>query len=329
MNPIRSVKPYVLKVSLILGLILLSYFAFVPQLLQKPIQLTDSWDSSQYNFEDEKSVQVWMIFDEIDISQNLLNYRAYVWPGSDLGSTYRNSVIFNEEFNLQLEDSKGEQVNVYPANKQIGTVGGSVLLAPRDQFSIDYYPLDSYKTSIYMRGWSFEPSALEVEERQTKDIPTIVEYLDNYPGTFTLQLDRVSPKLADQGLHSYESQNNDTQNINDSLAKGVSVVAVDVNRNNVTKFLASLVAFLMVLASGSLMIVTWAVLTGRRLAVLNAIVWATAVIFTIIQLRDLLPGAPPIGIYFDLIFYFPSLLAAGVTSALLLSKWISQDEYLG
>jgi hypothetical protein len=60
---------------------------------------------------------------------------------------------------------------------------------------------------------------------------------------------------------------------------------------------------------------------------MQALVWSAASVLGTIQLRDILPGNPRIGISMDFLFFFPSLLIGLISSLLITGIWISRDDW--
>lgn len=60
---------------------------------------------------------------------------------------------------------------------------------------------------------------------------------------------------------------------------------------------------------------------------MQGLVWAAAVTFTMIQIRDNYPSEPPIGIAADYVVLMPSLAATLVASYLVLKAWADRPDY--
>jgi hypothetical protein len=66
---------------------------------------------------------------------------------------------------------------------------------------------------------------------------------------------------------------------------------------------------------------------GFRPPTVAALVWAAALTFSLIQLRNLMPDSPPIGTTLDVVFYFPALLITIGGSVWILYYWIRRPDY--
>jgi hypothetical protein len=76
---------------------------------------------------------------------------------------------------------------------------------------------------------------------------------------------------------------------------------------------------------------TWIVTkiwSGKRPPSMQALVWSAASFLGTLQLRQVLPGNPRIGIAMDFIFFFPALFVGLISSVLLTSLWIKRDDWI-
>jgi hypothetical protein len=98
-------------------------------------------------------------------------------------------------------------------------------------------------------------------------------------------------------------------------------------RSNSTKLLVSIILLLMITAMVSVTIMTYMVVTGSRPPTLSSLTWAAALTYSLISLRGLMPGGPPIGIFVDKIFYFPALIVTLVCSLWVLVTWVRREDF--
>lgn len=66
----------------------------------------------------------------------------------------------------------------------------------------------------------------------------------------------------------------------------------------------------------------WSVAVGRKQANFGEATWLAATIFSVISVRNFMPGAPPIGAYLDVLFIIPAILALFLCMALLVVFWL-------
>jgi hypothetical protein len=84
----------------------------------------------------------------------------------------------------------------------------------------------------------------------------------------------------------------------------------------------------MLTALASVTTMAFMVSAGKRPPTLSALIWSAALTFSLISLRDLFPGKPPIGIFIDKVVYFPSLLITLVCSLWMLIIWTRREDYV-
>ena len=88
-----------------------------------------------------------------------------------------------------------------------------------------------------------------------------------------------------------------------------------------------IILLLMVTAMTSVAILTHMVVDGKRPPSLSSLTWTAALTYSLISLRGLMPGDPPIGIFVDKIFYFPSLILTLICSLWVLMTWVRRDDF--
>jgi hypothetical protein len=72
---------------------------------------------------------------------------------------------------------------------------------------------------------------------------------------------------------------------------------------------------------------TLKVFQKRRPPSLQALVWAAATVLAMVNVRDLLPGRPRIGIMLDFVVFFPSLVASLVSASVLAILWQTREDF--
>jgi hypothetical protein len=113
----------------------------------------------------------------------------------------------------------------------------------------------------------------------------------------------------------------------DEFNNGQSSSVFEAVRSNSTKLLVTIILLLMITAMISVTIMTYMVVTGQRPPTLSSLTWAAALTYSLISLRGLMPGSPPIGIFVDKIFYFPALIVTLVCSLWVLVTWVRREDF--
>jgi hypothetical protein len=91
-----------------------------------------------------------------------------------------------------------------------------------------------------------------------------------------------------------------------------------------TKIISVLVLILMVILAGLSIIASRDVQTGKRPNAFGMAAWLTGLIFAMPALRALLPGAPPLGSWIDILVFFWVEIATMISLATFVLFWVRQ-----
>lgn len=119
----------------------------------------------------------------------------------------------------------------------------------------------------------------------------------------------------------------DLATVTDELNNGNANTLIIAKRDQYTILLVLIVVLLMIASMISVVLMGISVALRYRPPTVQALVWAAALTFSLIQLRTLMPDAPPVGTYLDLVFYFPALLITISGSIWILFHWIRRTDY--
>jgi hypothetical protein len=122
-----------------------------------------------------------------------------------------------------------------------------------------------------------------------------------------------------------EFQNIDA--VSSGMNQGSVEFLIDAKRDRYTILLVLIVCLLMVASMMSVILMGISVSLRYRPPTVQALVWAAALTFSLIQLRTLMPGAPPVGTTLDILFYFPALLMTIGGSIWILWHWMRRADY--
>jgi hypothetical protein len=123
----------------------------------------------------------------------------------------------------------------------------------------------------------------------------------------------------------------DGESVNSAIeefSQGISSSIFTAQRSDSTKLLTFIILILMFTALASVTTMAFMVSAGRRPPTLSALTWSAALTFSLISLRDLFPGKPPIGILIDKLIYFPALLITLICSLWILIIWTRREDYV-
>jgi len=213
--------------------------------------------------------------------------------------------------------------NTYSFKKDVPTGGFDVQIDEQPgagaRSDVGWYPLDKYGFEIPMSAIgtleSGDQATLNILPLDyTKKIDTfdihMVHGLWNDAFT-TVKMD--DPKSFETAIEEFNN--------------GQSSSVFEAVRSNSTKLLVTIILLLMITAMVSVTIMTYMVVTGSRPPTLSSLTWAAALTYSLISLRGLMPGGPPIGIFVDKIIYFPALIVTLVCSLWVLVTWVRREDF--
>ena len=276
---------------------------------------------------DPKHMGIFVQITEIQPLKGEATARILPWPNDEyFGFRYRSGWMPQKDISIHVDSVLGSSPtddNLYKFNKDIPVGGFDVAVdqAPGSTTSnISGYPFDTYKFEVPI-------SATYVDEsNDIKDLNIFPQDYTKEIDTFKVKMNHVlwtdSEKIIEAG---------DKEALNlliEEFKQGISSSVFTVQRNDSTKLLTFIILILMLTALASVTTMAFMVSAGRRPPTLSALIWSAALTFSLISLRDLFPGNPPIGILIDKIIYFPALLITLVCSLWILLIWTRREDYV-
>jgi len=228
--------------------------------------------------------------------------RVLPWPQSDdIGYQFKSGWIPNQNVSIHVDSVIGGSnggTNIYNFKKEVPTGGFNVQIDEQpgagSRSQVGWYPLDLYNFEIPINVIGEESSLNILPQDYTKNIDTF-----DIKMTHGLWSDPVKTVTLDDEK-SFDLAV-------DEFTNGQSSTVFTATRSSSTKLLVVIILLLMVTAMTSVAILTHMVVDEKRPPSLSSLTWTAALTYSLISLRGLMPGDPPIGIFVDKIFYFPSL----------------------
>jgi hypothetical protein len=248
--------------------------------------------------------------------------RVLPWPQSDdIGYQFKSGWIPSQNIRIHVDSVIGASnggTSVYDFEKEIPTGGFNVQIDEQPgagtRSKVSWYPLDLYNFEVPISVVGEESSLNILPQDYTKNIDTfdikMTHGLWSDPDKTVTMADEKSFDLAV-----------------DEFTNGQSSTVFTATRSNSTKLLVAIILLLMVTAMTSVAILTHMVVDGKRPPSLSSLTWTAALTYSLISLRGLMPGDPPIGIFVDKIFYFPSLILTLICSLWVLVTWVRRDDF--
>ena len=248
--------------------------------------------------------------------------RVLPWPQSDdIGYQFKSGWIPSQNISIHVDSVIGASnggTSVYDFEKEVPTGGFNVQIDEQPgagtRSKVSWYPLDLYNFEVPISVVGEESSLNILPQDYTKNIDTfdikMTHGLWSDPDKTVTMVDEKSFDLAV-----------------DEFTNGQSSTVFTATRSNSTKLLVAIILLLMVTAMTSVAILTHMVVDGKRPPSLSSLTWTAALTYSLISLRGLMPGDPPIGIFVDKIFYFPSLILTLICSLWVLVTWVRRDDF--
>ena len=98
-------------------------------------------------------------------------------------------------------------------------------------------------------------------------------------------------------------------------------------RTSLNKALLFLLGLIFLGGGFSMLILFRSILMSHRPPTLSGLIWAGSTAFTMIQTRTIIPGAPRVGVMFDLFIFYPALLTCFISGGLMFYHWITKETW--
>ena len=248
--------------------------------------------------------------------------RVLPWPQSDdIGYQFKSGWIPTQNVSIHVDSVIGASnggTNIYNFKKDVPTGGFNVQIDEQPgagaRSKVGWYPLDLYNFEI--------PISVNGEESSLNILPQ--DYTKNID-TFDIRMTHGLWADPEKTVTMADEKSFDLAV--DEFTNGQSSTVFTATRSNSTKLLVAIILLLMVTAMTSVAILTHMVVDGKRPPSLSSLTWTAALTYSLISLRGLMPGDPPIGIFVDKIFYFPSLILTLICSLWVLVTWVRRDDF--
>jgi hypothetical protein len=188
-----------------------------------------------------------------------------------------------------------------------------------DRANDSIYPFDEYVLDTYASTEiSSDPSRKEQEFIPVKTFDFF--YTNPLPGFEVIYQRKSAWNNELLGIHNRTT-------IESERTQGLISFTATYKRSSAVKAIAIFVATFFLIGAMSLTWIAARIWSKRRPPSMQALVWAAATALGIIQLREILPGHPRIGIALDLIFFFPTLLVSLIATMFITVSWLRRDDF--
>ena len=305
----------------------MAYLGIVAMISQSPADDATAIDEKLISMSSDNRLELLVQITGVNPLEGTANARVLPWPNSDdVGFRLKSGWVPTQDVDLVVDSVIGASnggSNTYSFKRDLPTGGFDVQIDEQPGASarsdVGWYPLDKY---------SFEIPISAIGTMESGDQAT----LNILPLDYTKKIDTFDIHMV-HGLWNdafTTVKMNDPKSFDSAVEEfnnGQSSSVFEAVRSNSTKLLVVIILLLMITAMISVTIMTYMVVTGSRPPTLSSLTWTAALTYSLISLRGLMPGGPPIGIFVDKIFYFPALIVTLTCSLWVLVTWVRREDF--
>ena len=246
---------------------------------------------------------------------------VYPWP-TDSDQIFSSSIVTKERFTLFIDELGGSGQYDYEENEIVGAITSefdvlSLIKASRSKDS--FYPLDQYVLDTYASVQTLN------SDDSTNRVPTFdLFYTDvsvsGFQTTFTRIAAYIDPDLKNKAIYSKPK-------IMQERRHGQVSFLVHFERTSAVKLTVAILGLFIFFSAAVIAWISLRIFNRQRPPNMQALVWSAASVIGIVQLRQLYPNSPRIGIGLDFIFFFPSLIASLISSVVLTVMWVTREDF--
>lgn len=293
-----------------------------------PIQKSAEWDeiTPEKAGLTERYANVFYQITGFDAERQVANVTTYVWPSPDIATPFSSSTITDVDLSVFVDEVGGEGIYNFSAGQPIA--GIETKADATNPYNLDrsidsFYPFDTYSLTLYT-------NVSEVVEGE--EGPELVA-MPAFEDAYTTAVPGYQVKLAkehDESFFAPDPRPDDYPLIEKAIEQrmgGLVMTTAIISRNFAVKIIALLVAIFCFIIALSLCFMTLQIVQRDRPPSMQVLIWAAANSLGLIQVRDLLPGKPRIGITFDIVVYFPALTATLISTVALFVLWSYREDW--
>ena len=273
----------------------------------------------------KQRIQVDVQLKEFDPGSQTLKARIWISPPEKYGIAFGSSVSVLYDTRVNITAAKIDYNNQEFTGFGFWTVGQDLraidLEFDTDKAEIDnrandkWFPFDRYSLTLAgsidfrIKGGDTEDFADDVYESLPIAVQNYTESLSGWSAEF---------KMATNENETVEST---------YLDGNYFVSSIILERTSLNKALLLLLGLIFLGGGFSMLILFRSILMSHRPPTLSGLIWAGSTAFTMIQTRTIIPGAPRVGVMFDLFIFYPALLTCFVSGGLMFYHWITKETW--
>jgi hypothetical protein len=270
------------------------------------------------------SIILYVQFTDFDPNRGTAEMKILPWPSGNATTGLSSSAFFDRDLQFIVDRLDVKGPSEFKANTQIGAIPylADVLSLRNGERANDFfYPFDKYELDNYV-------FVSERIQNEWVPIPAMEEFYiwSPLPG-FDVNFERTILDWDRQPKEQINEKVAASEIIQERKEGSVSYFA-QISRSKASFIITLLITIFCLTCSAALVAITREIVLRRRPPSTQVLVWASATALGEIQLRNLLPGNPRIGIAFDLLIVFPSLIMSICVVAITSWFWMKREDYV-
>lgn len=271
---------------------------------------------------EEQTVAVYAQMLGFDASTQRADMAYYPWPTDDLAKQFSSSVVGTKDIRLFV-DAQDAQLTEFPSGTQVGGVEVTVdVLSSEfpDLASESLYPFDRYVMDSYVQVETRASTSEDYEPIQTFD------YFYTSPVSgFDVTYQRLA---AFDSAYPGADESRNLEEISVERSEGKISFYAFIERTFAVKAIAVLIYLFTAIAALSQVFVLYMIAIGKRPPSMEGLTWSAATLLGLVQVRTLAPGNPRIGVFADIMIFFPSLILALTALVGITYLWNTRKDFV-
>ena len=308
---------------IIAAIVFISFVTFLNVIDSGSYKLDTKSQKLQDKIDYKKRTGLYVQLKEFDSASQTLKARVWITPPEKYATKLNSSVQVLYDTRVGISAAKidyngGDDFGYYRTYDYLRAID---IELDTDKLEIDnrdndkWFPFDRY--SLFLEG-SID---FRVKGSDTEDIADDVwESLPVAVQDYTASLSGWSAVFK---MSSF-----DNETVYKTFIDGQYFISsIILERTSLNKALLFLLGLIFLGGGFSMLILFRSILMSHRPPTLSGLIWAGSTAFTMIQTRTIIPGAPRVGVMFDLFIFYPALLTCFISGGLMFYHWITKDTW--
>jgi len=308
---------------IITATVFVGFVSFLNVLDSGSYKLDTKSEKLREKIDNEKRIDLYVQLKEFDSSSQTLKARVWITPPKEY-ATYLNSsvqVLYDTRVDIsaaKIQYNDDNNLGFWSANQYLRAID---LELDADNFQINsrdndkWFPFDRYSISL-LGSVDFRIQGSDTDDFSDdvwESLPVAVQ-------SYTANLSGWSALFK---MSSFENQT-----VESTYRDGQYFVSdIILERTSLNKTLLFLLGLIFLGGGLSMLILFRSILMSHRPPTMQGLVWAGSTAFTMIQTRTIIPGAPRVGVMFDLFIFYPALITCFISGGLMFYHWVTKETW--